>query len=58
MANTSTMEKLGLPAPGFILQNYNIGVGGQKVSLETFKEYPALLVVFICNHFPYVVHIR
>jgi len=26
--------------------------------LETFEKYPALLVVFICNHCPYVVHIR
>ena len=26
--------------------------------METFEIYPALLVVFICNHFPYVVHFR
>ena len=26
--------------------------------METFEKYPALLVVFICNHSPYVVHIR
>ena len=26
--------------------------------METFEKYPALLVVFICNHCPYVVHIR
>lgn len=58
MAHKSTMEKLGLSAPGFVLQNFNVGTGEQTVSLETFKEYPALLVVFICNHCPYVVHIR
>ena len=58
MAHISTMEKLGLPAPGFSLQNLNAGVNEKTVSLETFEEYPALLVVFICNHCPYVVHIR
>ena len=58
MAHISTMEKLGLPAPGFSLQNLNAVVNEQTVSLETFEEYPALLVVFICNHCPYVVHIR
>jgi len=58
MAHISTMEKLGLPAPGFSLQNLNAGFNEQTVSLETFEEYPALLVVFICNHCPYVVHIR
>ena len=26
--------------------------------METFEKYPALLVVFICNHSHYVVHIR
>ena len=58
MAHISTMEKLGLPAPGFSLQNLNAGVNEQTVSLETFEEFPALLVPFICNHCPYVVHIR
>ena len=58
MAHISTMEKLGIPAPSFILPNLNAVVKGQTVSLETFEEYPALLVVFICNHCPYVVHIR
>ena len=58
MAHISTMEKLGIPAPGFSLPNLNAVIKGQTVSLETFEEYPALLVVFICNHCPYVVHIR
>ena len=26
--------------------------------METFEKYPALLVIFIRNHYPYVVHIR
>ena len=58
MAHSSTMEKLGSPAPGFDLQNFNTGYSDNMVSLETFKNYPALLVVFICNHCPYVIHIR
>ena len=28
------------------------------VSLKNFENYPALLIVFICNHCPYVIHIR
>ena len=58
MAHFSTMEKLGVLAPNFSLQNLNAGVGGEIITLETFKEDPALLVSFICNHCPYVVHIR
>ena len=58
MAHVSTMEKLGITAPCFSLPNLNAVVKEQTVSLETFEEYPALLVVFICNHCPYVVHIR
>ena len=58
MAHSSTMEKLGLPAPKFSLPNFNTQVKKQIISLETFEKYPALLVAFICNHCPYVVHIR
>jgi len=57
MAHISTMEKLGIPAPGFSLPNLNAVVKEETVSLETFEEYPALLVVFICNHCPYVIAI-
>jgi thiol-disulfide isomerase/thioredoxin len=31
---------------------------GKTVSLANFKDKPALLVMFICNHCPYVKHIR
>ena len=58
MAHTSTMERLGTSAPGFELQNFNMGYSEKMVSLENFENYPALLVVFICNHCPYVIHIR
>ena len=49
----STMLPLGTQAPDFSLVN----VDGQTVSLEDFKEAPALLVMFICNHCPYVIHV-
>ena len=58
MKQISTMEKLGIPAPNFRLPNFNTNVNGPTVSLENFDEYPAFLVAFICNHCPYVVHIR
>lgn len=55
MAKTpSTMLPLGTPAPDFRLP----GVDGQIVALADFKNAPALLVAFICNHCPFVKHIR
>lgn len=50
----STMLPLGTPAPDFSLPD----VGGRKVSLGDFRGTPALLVMFICNHCPFVKHIR
>ena len=58
MAHISTMERLGTSAPEFELQNFNTDYKEKMVSLENFENYPALLVVFICNHCPYVIHIR
>ena len=49
----STMSPLGSPAPDFSLVN----VDGRVVSLSDFADAPALLVMFICNHCPYVKHI-
>jgi peroxiredoxin len=55
MAETpSTMLPLGTKAPSFNLPD----PAGKKVSIEDFKDAPALLVAFICNHCPYVKHIR
>ena len=45
---------LGSPAPGFRLPDTE----GRIVSLEDFKGSKALLVVFMCNHCPYVVHVK
>ncbi|HEV2226104.1 MAG TPA: redoxin domain-containing protein, partial [Nitrososphaerales archaeon] len=45
----STLE-LGAKAPDFDLQ----GVDGKRYSLSAFEGKPALVVVFSCNHCPYV----
>jgi peroxiredoxin len=50
----STMVSLGTSAPPFRLPDPQ----GKLVSADDFKEAPALLVAFICNHCPYVKHIR
>jgi len=50
----STMLPLGTAAPDFRLPDTN----GKIVSLTDFKEARALVVAFICNHCPYVKHIR
>ena len=55
MAETpSTMVDLGSKAPDFRLPDTD----GRMVSLGDFEGAPALLVVFICNHCPFVKHIR
>ncbi|EFJ32511.1 hypothetical protein SELMODRAFT_86039, partial [Selaginella moellendorffii] len=33
-------------------------LSGKTWKLEDFKQSPALLVMFICNHCPYVVHLK
>ena len=48
------MLALGTPAPDFSLPD----TGGNTVSLQDFAAAPALVVAFICNHCPYVKHIR
>jgi peroxiredoxin len=49
----STMSPLGTAAWPFSLVN----VDGKTVSLDDFAGAPALLVMFICNHCPYVKHV-
>jgi len=50
----STMLPLGTKAPRFSLPD----TSGKTVSLDDFKEAPALVVMFICNHCPYVKHLQ
>lgn len=55
MARTpSVMIDLGTQAPEFTLQEPSTG---NMVSLADYKSQ-AVLIAFICNHCPYVVHIR
>jgi peroxiredoxin len=50
----STMLPLGSKAPRFRLPDTD----AKTVSLDDFKDAPVLLVMFICNHCPYVKHVR
>ena len=54
VATNSTMLPLGTKAPAFRLPD----TSGKVISLEEFAGAPALLVVFMCNHCPFVKHIR
>jgi peroxiredoxin len=49
------MIELGTRAPDFALPDV---VSGRIVGLADFSASPALLVAFICNHCPYVKHVR
>ncbi len=51
----STMLELGTRVAEFKLKN---AVDGRVLSQNDFADDPALLVLFICNHCPYVQHIR
>ena len=51
MPSMIPMLALGAKAPPFDLP----GVGGKRYSLDSFKDKPVLVVVFSCNHCPYVV---
>lgn len=51
MAETkSTMVPLGAPAPEFTLRDTE----GALISLQDFKNHKGLVVMFICNHCPFV----
>ena len=55
MAKTeSTMAALGVSAPDFALPDTE----GRTVVLGDFADASGLLVVFMCNHCPFVRHIR
>jgi peroxiredoxin len=56
MARTpSTMLPLGTKAPNFQLPEV---VSGKVISLDTFANKQALLVMFICQHCPFVKHVQ
>lgn len=51
----STMLPLGTAAPEFQLPDV---VSGKTISLATFKDSQALLLMFICQHCPFVKHVQ
>lgn len=53
VAMISTMLSLGTRAPRFNLPDTE----GNMVSIDDFKNAPALLVIFMCNHCPFVRHV-
>lgn len=56
MAKTaSNMVKLGTNAPDFQLRDV---LSDRHVSLAEPKQYKATVIMFICNHCPYVKHIN
>ena len=50
----STMLALGTKTPDFSLK----GIDGERYSNASFEESKGLLVMFICNHCPFVVHVK
>jgi peroxiredoxin len=55
MAVESVMPALGTMAPPFALRDV---VSGQVYTLDSFADKSALLVMFLCRHCPYVVHVQ
>jgi peroxiredoxin len=53
-ATKSTMLELGTPAPDFDLPDPD----GKHYRLADFADADALVVAFICNHCPFVKHLR
>jgi len=55
MLTKSTMLPLGSKIPDFSLKDV---VSGKTVSLSDFSGKKAILVMFICNHCPFVKHVQ
>lgn len=56
MARTaSTMVSLGTKAPDFLLPDT---VSGKQLSLKDVKGETATMIMFICNHCPFVKHVN
>ena len=54
-ATESKKLELGVPAHDFQLPDV---VSGNEISLATFAGKKGLLVMFICRHCPYVLHVK
>jgi peroxiredoxin len=55
-SSDATLLPLGTPVPPFALPDTAAGAG--VVSHADFAGAPALVVMFLCNHCPYVKHVR
>jgi peroxiredoxin len=53
-ATQSTMLELGTAAPDFRLAGFD----GKVIALDDFRDARGLVIAFICNHCPFVKHIR
>ncbi|MDW7691298.1 thioredoxin family protein [Flammeovirgaceae bacterium SG7u.111] len=53
-ATPSTMIPLGSTAPDFTLPDT---VSGKDIALSELQPEVATVIIFICNHCPYVIHI-
>ena len=51
----STMLPLGTEAPHFLLKDT---VSGNYLSLDDLKSENATVIMFLCNHCPYVIHVN
>lgn len=51
----SNMLALGTEAPDFSLPDV---VSGENMSLSELRSDIAIVMMFICNHCPYVIHVR
>ena len=49
------MLPLGTKAPSFFLQDT---ISGNYLSLDDLKSDKATVIMFICNHCPYVIHVN
>lgn len=54
-ATASKMIPLGFEAPAFTLTDT---ISGKETSLEELKSPKGTLIMFICNHCPYVKHVN
>jgi peroxiredoxin len=54
-ATPSTMTDLGQEARPFALPDVS---SGETITLDSFSGRKALLVMFICKHCPYVMHVK
>ena len=52
---SSTMQPLGTAAPDFSLTDT---VSGKTMTLASFAGKKGLLVIFLCNHCPFVKHLK